>query len=420
MKKLKVCFSVALFTAFVCQIKAQDYMISFAGSGLSIMVDSVIVQNITQGTSLIVGTGYQLQLLGNLGILDPVSANEDNTLLIYPNPSKEEVVLTFEASVKAKAYIELIELSGRQVAKTESYLAPGRQSFHISGLNSGIYAVQIKSDTYHYNGKIICQSASGNTPQISCIGQTSRQTGKGKRKNTEAIVKMQYTTGDLLKFTGRSGNYATVNMDVPTTSKTITFTFAACTDYDNNNYSIVQIGVQTWMAENLKSNHYSDGIQVQYFIYNNDTANAGIYGRLYSWFPAMHGAESSNSNPSNVPGVCPTGWHLPSSAEWLQLTNYLGGEMEAGLKIKETGNAHWTNPNINGTNETGFTALPAGMHDFSGIFQWFGDHCTFMTSTWPNPYNYAITAFYMVNNQPGLMLGNFHPDDALSLRCVKD
>jgi uncharacterized protein (TIGR02145 family) len=402
------------------KLQAQDYTISFAGAGASNVVDSVTIQNLTQGTSLTIIGGDQLRLIGQLTGIDPASTNDFSTLHIYPNPANEEVEITFEATANAKAKIELFDLLGCLVWETQSYFTCGPQSFRIIGLRSGIYTVLVQSEAYHYEGKIISRSMSGNSTQIVYNGQSSEQACHQNLKSGKAIVQMQYNTGDLLKFTGKSGIYGTVYMDVPTEGKTITFTFAACIDYDNNNYTIVQIGAQTWMAENLNNTHYSDGTAIQHYVYNNDLANAAIYGRLYSWFPSMHGAASSNSNPSGVQGVCPTGWHLPSCAEWLQLTACLGGEMEAGLKIKETGNTHWVNPNINGTNETGFTALPAGMHNFTGIFQWLGDHCAFMTSTWPVPNDYAITAFYLVNNSPGLMLGNFHPADAVSVRCVKD
>ena len=104
------------------------------------------------------------------------------------------------------------------------------------------------------------------------------------------------------------------------------------TDYDGNIYKIVTIGNQTWMAENLKTTHYTNGTEIQVVedptswyalgntdkamcYYNNSTANADTYGALYTWAAAMNGAESSSNNPSSIQGVCPTGWHLPSDGE---------------------------------------------------------------------------------------------------------
>jgi uncharacterized protein (TIGR02145 family) len=84
------------------------------------------------------------------------------------------------------------------------------------------------------------------------------------------------------------------------------------------------------------------------------------YGVLYNWPAALDGATESNSNPSGVQGVCPSGWHLPSRTEWDQLIEYLGGNKVAGSKMKETGKRHWWYPNTGATNESGFTALPGG------------------------------------------------------------
>ena len=79
-----------------------------------------------------------------------------------------------------------------------------------------------------------------------------------------------------------------------------------------------------------------------------------VYGRLYSWEVAQR--------------VCPTGWHLPTDAEWTTLTDYLGGKNVAGGKLKETGTEHWFSPNTGATNESGFTALPGGIVIYAAYF----------------------------------------------------
>jgi uncharacterized protein (TIGR02145 family) len=70
----------------------------------------------------------------------------------------------------------------------------------------------------------------------------------------------------------------------------------------------------------------------------------------------MGGASSSDDVPSGVQGVCPAGWHLPSSAEWDTLINFVGGTETAGRKLKST--RGWNNGN--GTDNYGFSALPGG------------------------------------------------------------
>src|SRR5574344_2757322 len=161
----------------------------------------------------------------------------------------------------------------------------------------------------------------------------------------------------------------------PTIEETTSGTFID--SRDGNEYNWVQIGDQVWMAENLaylpRVNRVADGSEdaagSYYYVYGYNgtnvadakaTANYKTYGVLYNWTAAMNGEASSTTNPSGIQGVCPAGWHLPSDAEWTELTDYLGGTSVAGGKLKETGTTHWASPNYKATNETGFTALPGG------------------------------------------------------------
>jgi len=416
MRKYTLLFLLIIALA---KLQAQNYLISFAGSGASVMVDSAIVENLTQGTRLTVENGNQLQLLGTLSASNPAEIKEGNSLNIYPNPATDDIFVSFEATAMANASISVTDITGRNVASATALFSVGRQVIRISGLNNGIYAVQIHSEAFQYTGKMISQASSGKPVQIKPYRQAPVPSGAENIKNSAAVVQMQYNTGDLLKFTGKSGIYATVVMDVPTSGKTITFDFSPCSDYDNNNYTTVQVGTQTWMEDNLKSTHYSDGTTAEYYDYDHDLNNSLIYGRLYAWSAAMNGAASSNTNPSNVQGICMDGWHLPSVAEWQQLAAFLGGSTIAGGKLKETGNAHWINPNAGATDETGFTALPAGMWAFWDEFQWLGDHGAFSTSTGNLPM-VEVTAIMLQTSNGTLTFGSFHPDDALSTRCIKD
>ena len=176
---------------------------------------------------------------------------------------------------------------------------------------------------------------------------------------------------------------------------------------DGNVYKIITIGDQVWMAENLaylpSVNMVADGSEdaagSYYYVYGYDgtnvadakaTDNYATYGVLYNWTAAMDGEASSTTNPSGIQGVCPAGWHLPSDAEWTELTDYLGGTSVAGGKLKETGTTHWTSPNTGATNETGFTALPGGYRGSNGSFGGIGSNGYWWSAT----ENGAASAWY--------------------------
>ncbi len=95
------------------------------------------------------------------------------------------------------------------------------------------------------------------------------------------------------------------------------------TDIDGNVYQTVIIGNQEWMAENLRVFRDANGNSITRYCYNNNTTNCNLYGGLYIWHTVMNGQSSSSSNPSGVQGICPTGWYVPSDAEWTELVNYV-------------------------------------------------------------------------------------------------
>jgi uncharacterized protein (TIGR02145 family) len=204
------------------------------------------------------------------------------------------------------------------------------------------------------------------------------------------------------------------------------------TDYDGNVYQTVQIGDQIWMAENLKTTHYSDGTPIilaeseddwwandlnKYCWYNFDPAYGNIYGALYDQKAAVNGYNYSITNPSGIQGVCPSGWHLPSITEWSELVSYLGSDI-AGAKLKETTFTHWISPNEGATNETGFTALPAGSYD-GYDFQGLGRRVSFYTSTQFDP-DLEPNVISLSYNSAGVNYYWSPPSMGLSVRCVKD
>ena len=207
---------------------------------------------------------------------------------------------------------------------------------------------------------------------------------------------------------------------------------------DGNVYKFVTIGNQVWMAENLKYLPSVVGSATgslttpYYYVYGYNgsevnaakaTSNYSTYGVLYNWPAAMNGAASSTTNPSGVQGVCPAGWHLPSEAEWTQLTDYLGGHSIAGGKLKATGTIEagtglWYAPNTGATNETGFTALPGGDRYLNAIFDgigycgpwWSATEC-FTNSAWNR---------FMNHNNSNVNRNYLSKENGYSVRCLRD
>ncbi len=163
---------------------------------------------------------------------------------------------------------------------------------------------------------------------------------------------------------------------------------------DGKTYKTVTIGKQVWMAENLA---YKAGSGCWAY-------DARQYGYLYNWETAKK--------------VCPNGWHLPSDAEWKKLTDYLGGAMSAGGKLKETGTKHWKSPNEGATDEAGFSALPGGIHTKDGSFYNVGSHGVWWSST----QCYVGYPYYRsLSNDNDYMNRTFSPNsDGYSVRCIKD
>jgi uncharacterized protein (TIGR02145 family) len=194
---------------------------------------------------------------------------------------------------------------------------------------------------------------------------------------------------------------------------------ATIADADGNDYLIVTIDNQVWMAENLRTTKYNDSAFISnlvtdkdwngsstpaYCWYDNDpAANKLSYGGLYNIYAVTTGK------------LCPTGWHVPNDADWTTLINYLGGGNTALGKLMETGSKYW-GKNTLANNESGFTGLPggyrwAGFNNLGGAAFWWsstvGD--TYSTKT----SHFELTDSALLTKFP---IGSF----GYSVRCLKN
>ncbi|MRS02493.1 hypothetical protein EG832_04585, partial [bacterium] len=202
--------------------------------------------------------------------------------------------------------------------------------------------------------------------------------------------------------------------------------YGSIADVEGNIYKTIQIGTQTWMAENLRTTRFTDGTLIPdvtddlgwenlttpgYCWYdNNPSSFKDTYGALYNWYTANSGK------------ICPTGWHVPTTAEWNILSGYLG--IDGGGKMKETGTTTWVDPNTGASNTSGFTAIPGGSRSTYYLeYRYSSFGFLGYTSSWWSTTEYMHNlgyGFLLQSKESVLAIFGASKVDGLSIRCVKN
>jgi uncharacterized protein (TIGR02145 family) len=184
----------------------------------------------------------------------------------------------------------------------------------------------------------------------------------------------------------------------------------------------VTVGTQEWLGKNLNVDRFANGDpipeartakewehagknkQPAWCYYNNDPANGPVYGKLYNWYAV-----------TDPRGLAPKGWHVPTDSEWTQIINYLGGEVTAGLALKNTNG--WNN-NRNGNNKSGIAGLPGGYRGPGGTFYYLGKTGGWWSSSESNAGNaWFRTLSHSVVKADGYFNGKSF---GFSVRCLRD
>ena len=212
---------------------------------------------------------------------------------------------------------------------------------------------------------------------------------------------------------------------------------------DNKVYKTVVIGkgemAQTWMAENL---NYADSVATpslkgRNWCYDDVESNCDVGGRLYNWAAAIDSVKyaTDKENPmtcgfagfcefsGDVQGVCPPGWHLPSIEEFYDFTAIIDADSLGKVLKAQSGWGYFENTGKmesgSGSDDVGFTGLPAGMRPFTGDYVYGGSFTGFWLST--NKTSLDGYFFGMFNEESGFELLNYlEKNFALSVRCIKD
>lgn len=283
------------------------------------------------------------------------------------------------------------------------------------------------NEIFFYAG--ICWNTSPNptisndkTTNIITNNSFSSITGPVLNPNTVYYIRayVQGSTGTLY------GNEISITTNVvPQPILNPNLSYGSVSDIDGNNYPTIQICSQIWMAKNLNTSKYKNGDiipQVQdpiqwanlttgaWCYYKNESSNGTVYGKLYNWYAV---------NDSR--GLAPSGWHIGSEQEYFTLNNCLGINLQ-GCKLREIGTLHWGINYSCSTNESGFTAIPAGQRNSDGEFSSFASIENGNISTnadfWADDRNVIMLPNH--NGEFQTFDTNGTPQRGYSVRCVKN
>ena len=468
MKKLFLFFSLLMLCTGMW---AQTVTLTFTGRDAAnnwVQLDRVSITNLTKGwqetlywpdTTLTMqngGTGID-DFVGN----DGFSLSQNN-----PNPFNGTTDVNLTVADAGMVTLEITDANGRNVGMHRVRLQSGTHQFRVTLSAAGTYMM-----IAHQNGKSssikMVNNGGGNGDGIEYTGivRANDYSPQQPKSHTRGTTANPFNFGDQMEYVG----YATIN-GVEYESERITqaqgasqtfrlhfnvaqFDGQPCpntpilTDIDGNTYNTVQIGSQCWMKENLRTTRYANFTEIPLgntisfddpyrYIPNNDESNVLSYGYLYNWAAVMQGASSSSSNPSGVQGICPTGWHVPSDAEWTQLTDYVSSQSQFVCSNTNTyiakALASTTGWNSNNTtcaignipsdnNVTGFGAMPAGLcsyQSFGTVSNWYGSYADFWSAT--ERSGSTAQDLCLSWDYATVMRGLYDKRDGYSVRCLRD
>jgi uncharacterized protein (TIGR02145 family) len=194
-------------------------------------------------------------------------------------------------------------------------------------------------------------------------------------------------------------------------------------DNDGNTYVTIGIGYQRWMAENLRTTKYNDGTDISlanvdtlwgienmpaYCWYNKDSSTYAIpYGALYNWYAV------------NTNKLCPTGWHVPTDSNYIELINFLGREGNAGGALKEDGYSHWDSPNAGASDSYSFSAPGGGKRLDNGTFEFLKTEGNWWSSVPYGSTKYARSVQLMFDYE-NIFQSYLNKNYGISVRCVEN
>lgn len=410
-------------------VASQDISVAFTATGAATRIDSVTATNLRSNESVTLPGSSTLVLTKKSG-MDLV--NKPGTgIAAFPNPFQGESNIVVTADKPQEVNLRILDMTGKVIAQITKYIQPGENGFFTSISGSGIFSIILITDSGSISTKVLCLPGSVQENLIRYSG-SAQGTPNSKRspghKSQSSGYMLGYQEGDVIHYACTSGDMTTIMTDVPAASRTYEVEFTICKDPDGKSYSTVGIGDQVWMAENLAwlpaagpSSNESDTSPF-YYVYGyegNSVAEAKeysnylTYGVIYNWEAAKT--------------ACPAGWQLPNDDDWKILEICLGmsesdanisGWRSSGDVGKKLKSATGWYSNGNGSNASGFGAIPAGYRPLGGGFTNLGHYTGFWTSTGVDPnLSYRHTLYH--SNNGVYRSSGYSRSYGFSVRCLK-
>ena len=473
MKKLFTTIILCILSvAFLC---AQSVTLTFTGNTANnqyVPLSRVVVSNLTKGWQETLLWPDTILVMNITGVPD-VETHGRAFLQVSqntPNPFNGTTLVNLRVTEPGDVTVTVTDITGRTVeTMCTSSLPPGVYQLRVSLPLAGIYFLTARQNGQTAAIKMV-NSGDGGADNITFTGivetmctsslHPQQKPHPQHKPSPRGTTDNPFDPGDQMEYVGfavlhgleMESGHKTQELDA---SQTVALMFPntqpcpetpTVTDVQGNVYNTVQIGSQCWMRENLRVTMFADSTPIapgapystpEPNYYDDSTSIIPLVerGYLYDWAAAMYEAASSYAVPSGVQGVCPNGWHLPSTAEWEILLGYVRDQSEYNCNgnptftAKAVASPSWWNgfnedccPGNQGffpNNTSGFCAVPAGTLRVYG-YDDVGLYAQFWSSSENESYSSAAYYYGLDNDSQVVARSTTAKDRRASVRCLRD
>ena len=406
-----------------------------------VQLDSIKIMNRTQGGDTTLYWPDTVLSVNYTGIIEGGDIpGEFKVFQNYPNPVTDQTTVTLYVPARDIVSITVSDITGRMLIQNELLLDRGLHTFRFTPGNGNLCVFNARWQGQSSSITILQSGLQPDRPAtLEYIGSEAFPV---QLKTLKDIRTFFFSSGDTLLFSGYTGTLRSGVSGFPVESTAYTFQFAngipcpgmPTVEYDGQVYNTIQVFSQCWLKENLNvgtmlilGQMQSDNGIIEKYCYENNPDSCSKYGGLYQWDEMMQYTIQQGTR-----GICPPGWHVPTSEEWKILegsvdSHYGIGDpfwddyqhwrgSDVGSNLKTTSGWH---ENGNGNDRFGFSGKPAGDCTGDGYFYaatlwttwWTSTEFDYLNNAWIRniAFNHSKSAMYAINKFNGF-----------SVRCLRD